>query len=237
MRNQLCLILASTMFLTACGGVGSGATGTTDAAAAAAVDQVNAQMAQVKAAAAKAQMSLSNAQNAMSVIMNADGTIKYSVFLGINVSTLGSDLGTCISSQFSANQIIFLPQDIANALKCILDDVTTAVKSAKDDIATAQAQLASALASVQAGSAQATEIQALMTELTQVQASYENLVHQLASQIQLGVNFLQGLPNLATGVCPMPFPGLNLLCGAAVSLFLNPLVTEIESFEISLATL
>jgi hypothetical protein len=237
MRIQLCLILASSLFLTACGGVGSGAAGTTDADAAAAVQRVNSQMAQVKAAAVKAQTSLASAQNALSLITNADGSLKYSIFLGINVSTLGADLGTCISSQFNVNQIIWLPQDIANAMKCILDDVTIAVKSAKDDIGTAEASLAAAMATLPAGSPQLAEIQALMSQLTSIQSTYVSLVHQLASQVQLAVNFLNQLPALATGVCPMPFPGLNLICGAAASLFLNPLISEITSFQLALATL
>lgn len=231
MRIQLCFILAGSLLLSACSGMGNGNPGVTDADAAATIERVNNQMAQVKAAAQKAQLSITNAQNAMSVLTNPDGSFKFSIlFGGLNVS----DLGTCVQSKFTPGTMLFLPMDIANALKCVLDDVVTVVQSAKADIGLARTQLAAALANVQANSPEATEIQALMAQIDSVEASYSTLVHSLASQITLAVTYLNTLPTLATGVCPIPFPGLNLLCGGAVYLFIQPLVTEISSFQAAL---
>lgn len=234
MRIQLSLIVASTVLLTACGGLGKSATGTTDADAAAAVQQVNNQMAQVREAASKAQLSLDNAQNAMNVLTDANGHIKFSIFFG---GVKVSDLGTCVKSQFSPDQLLFLPQDIANALKCVLDDVATVVSSVKDDIGMARSQLAAALANVQPNSLEATEIQALMAQIDSVETSYTTLIHSLAGQVTMAVTYLNTLPTLATGVCPMPFPGLNLICGGLVTIFIQPLVTEITSFQIQLQSL
>jgi hypothetical protein len=235
MRFQLCAILASTtLLLSACGGIGDSAKGTTDAEAAATVERVNTQMAQIRQSTQKAQASLNNAKNALGLLTDANGKFKFSVlFGGVNVS----DMGACVKSQFNPGTILFLPQDIANALKCVLDDVVIVVKSVKTDVASARLQLSVAMANLPAGSPQMQMIQAMMTELDQLEASYSTIIHTLASQLTLAVTFLQQLPALATGVCPIPFPGLNMICGGAVYLFLNPLITEITSFQADLMSI
>lgn len=234
MRFQLSLILASTMFLTACSGMGNSVSGPSDLQAAQAIERVNNQMAQVREAAAKAQLSLGNAQKAMSTLTDANGKIKFSIFFGgIKVS----DLGQCVKSQFDASSVLFLPQDIADALGCVLDDVVILVKSVKDDIGMARTQLANALANLPAGSPEIAAIQALMAQIDSVESSYTTLVHSLASQISLAVTYLNTLPTLATSVCPIPFPGLNLLCGTGVYLFIKPLVMEIMAFQSALQAL
>lgn len=232
MRIQLCAILASSLLLTACGGVGSGANGTTQADQA--VQQANDQMAQIRAQAVRAQASLANAQKALSVLTNPDGSFKFSVLLGVNVS----DLGTCVSSQFQPGTMLFLPADIANAMKCVLDDVVTAVKTVKDDVGASKASLNAALAALPATATQeAAAIQALLVQIDQIQATYVTMVTTLASQITLATQFLNTLPALATGVCPIPVPGLNMVCGAAVSIFLQPLITEIATFQAQLLSI
>lgn len=231
MRIQLCAILASSLLLTACGAAGNGASGITQADQA--VQQTNNQMAQIRAQTLKAQTALDSAQKAMNTLTNADGSFKFSILLGgVNVS----DLGTCVSSQFQPGTILFLPQDIANALKCVLDDVVTVVKTADDDIGLAQTTLQAALAALPStGTDQAAQIQALLSQISQMQTSFKVMIHSLAGQITIAVSFLNSLPTLASGVCPIP--GVSFLCGGAVYLFLQPLVTEITTFQVQLSTL
>lgn len=233
---------ATVMFalvLTACSGAGnSGGSSDSSAAAQKAINQVN--MTQIKSSVSNAKTALTNAQAAVAVIFNSDGSFNWSILWnGVNFSNLDSTTQTCLAAAFPNQDVITMlissPQDIANALACILNDVVTVAGIATGDMNTALTLLNSALAQAGTGSAEATEIQALITDIQSLQVSYKTLLTSLASQIGLANAFLSTLPSLASGVCPIP--GLSFVCGFAVTEYIQPIEQEIMHFQDQLESL
>lgn len=233
MRKQLCIILAFAMPLSACtGSMGSSYKSAAAVTNAQAVPRVD--MASLKAEVVRAQAAIQAAQTNLSQIINPDGSFNWSALLGgVNFG----DLSTCVNAQFTPGQLLFLPQDIANALTCVLSDVVTLASAAKNDMSDAMAQLNVSLAATAAGSPQAVEIQAMITEIQTLQTQYVTMIHGLATQISLATQFLATLPTLATSVCPIPVPGLTMVCGAAVGLLLAPIQNAIMNFQTSMETI
>jgi|GEM_PF-6943556 len=238
MRIHLVVILASSLLLTACGAAGTGAGGVT--ASDQSAQDISKHMTAIKAEVSKAQVSLDNAQSALGTIFDSSGSFNWSIFFGgVDFSTLGADTQTCLQNAFPTKNVALLvltaPQDIANAMKCITSDVISVAGIANTDLNNALSILNTSLAAVPAGSDQAIEIQAMITEVQSLKTTYSTTMQALASQLSIVTSFLNTLPTLASSAIPIPF--LNLIVGMTVSSFVNPIVLVINQFQSQLSAL
>jgi hypothetical protein len=234
MRSLMVSILTFSFLLTTgCGSPGSAANsavgGVNSQSVAAAVN-----ISQVKASVATANASLTNAQAALDTIFSSSGSFNWSIFLGgVNFTTLGANTQTCLANAFPKNNVLALvltaPADIATALKCILDDVASVAGIANTDLTNAMSILNASLAQTTPGSADALAIQAMIDEVTPLQASYNTLMMSLGSQMSIVSTFLGELPTLATGVIPIPI--LSLFVGMGINAFIQPIEQEIMHFQ------
>jgi hypothetical protein len=237
MRLQICALMTVSLLLTACSGYGSSGSGSVASPSnssnqnqGSSVPNVN--MAAIKTSVTSAQTAITSAQAALNQIVTESGMFNFSALIGgVNFG----DLSSCVSAQFQPSQLLFLPEDIANALSCVLNDVVTVARTAKTDMANATAELNLALLSVPAGSAEAVEIQSMITQVSTLQVNYVKMITSLAQQLNLISSGLNSLSSLASGVCPMP--GLSFVCGAAVSLLLEPIQSAITTFQTQMETL
>lgn len=238
MRNYKCTALICALLMTACSGAGNSAGSSGTESAKAATQQIN--IDQIRQNVTKAESSLTNAQTALGTIFNSDGSFNWGIFLGgVDFSQLGAGTQTCLQNAFPtqnvATLVLFAPNEIATALKCILDDVVSVAGIAQTDMANALNILNTALAQVPAGSSDAVAIQAMVSEIQSLQVEYSTTMSLVSTQVGLAVTFLNTLPSMATSLIPVPI--LSMLGGMAVQMFVQPIVTEIITFQNQLKAL
>ena len=241
MRISKYAALVFALALTACNGAGNAASGSNSANSAEAVgaaQKVN--IDQVKQSVTTAQSALQNAQTTLGTIFNSNGSFNWDIFLGgVDFSTLGTSTQQCLANAFPTQNILALvltaPNDIATALGCIFNDVITVGGIANTDLNTAMTTLQAGLAAATPGTPDYIAIQSMISEVQSLQTTYSTTMQSVASQLNIAVTFLNELPTMATSLIPVPI--LSMLGGMVVQEFVQPIVTEIITFQNQLKAL
>lgn len=227
MRIQVCVAIAAVSFLmVGCGNgmTAAGSGGLTGQSVNGKID-----MQKIQESSNAAQTAINNAQTALSSITDPDGSFKWSVLLS---GTLPSGISSGLSTPTSTSQVKLLTDGIAADLAQILNQVVAQVQLAKDNMTQARTTLQTALAQVDPNSAEAAQINAMLTQLATMESGYLTLIHNLASQISIIITGINSLSGIANSFCPIP-----VVCGAAVWVIVTPIQNVIQEFQMQLMSL
>lgn len=175
-------------------------------------------MSKVEAATVEAQQAMADADAAIASISDSNGNIKISLF---------SSSGT--SSKAVSTQGLLAP--LVAKLKPVFDTVFSKVSLVKEKIDVAKGLLQDALTKLDPNSQAAQLILQQLARIADLEAKFSTQMHRLADKLDLALDGIDRIVNLATSF--IPIPGLGLIAGQLIDMYLvddvKDLITDLQA--------